>query len=702
MQPKVAISSEFFTSVLKLPKSQQEKAVKFMEQFRQNPTSSAINYEKILNARDKNLRSVRIDLAYRAIVLAPEKGDVYILLWADNHDDAYEWACNKILKINPENGVLQVLDAKYIDEASLLQNDATSSLFDKIKGKHLIRLGVPEELLPLLRTIKIPSDIENIRDKIPEEAYEALALIADGFSFEEVLSVYDMDLHNTTSRIDVEDFVSALDKPYSKKMFLLASDDEALQAMLDAPLEKWRVFLHPLQQQLVSKDWTGAVRVLGGAGTGKTVVAIHRAKWLAERLPKSSDFKILFTTYTKNLASDIEQNLKHICSPEILRKIEVINLDAWVKRFMEKQGYAVHFAFDEQVKKGIWEKALLLKPSVAELPDSFYFEEWAKVIQPQNITSLEKYFKARRLGRGTQISRTLRKQVWDVFEHYRLGLSDLDLKEVEDVYRDAIGLIQEKFIQLPYSSVIVDEAQDFGSNAFRLIRELVPEQKNDLFIVGDAHQRIYGSHVVLGQCGIKVIGRSKKLRLNYRTTEQIRNWATSVLSNHQFDDLDAGLDDQKGYRSVMTGDKPAIHCFDTEDEEKAFIIESLNKFTEAELAKICITVRRNSDVDRYAKALLLNKIPYFKIDSNSTDSVSALGVRLSTMHRIKGLEFDYMYVAGVNEGVLPLSIIDSNDVTIIREYEKKERSLLYVAVTRAKRFCCISGFGKLSKFLYSL
>jgi superfamily I DNA and RNA helicase len=134
--------------------------------------------------------------------------------------------------------------------------------------------------------------------------------------------------------------------------------------MLDAPLEKWRVFLHPLQQQLVFKDWTGPVRVLGGAGTGKTVVAIHRAKWLAEKIPKTSDCKILFTTYTKNLASDIEQNLKHICSPEILRKIEVINLDAWVKRFMENQGYTVNFAFDDKVKKDIWEKALLLKPSV--------------------------------------------------------------------------------------------------------------------------------------------------------------------------------------------------------------------------------------------------------------------------------------------------------------------------------------------------
>lgn len=274
-----------------------------------------------------------------------------------------------------------------------------------------------------------------------------------------------------------------------------------------------------------------------------------------------------------------------------------------------------------------------------------------------------------------------------MFEKYRLELNDAGLKEIEDAYRDAVTLIVSKGIQSPYTSVIVDEAQDLGLNAFKLIRYLVPEQKNDLFIVGDAHQRIYGNKVVLGHCGIKITGRSQKLRINYRTTEEIRQWAVSVLNGIAFDDLDNGVDDNKGYRSLMTGAEPLIKCFNSAAEEADFIICSLRQLTTKELSKACISVRRNSDIDRYKLALTDAKIEFFQLDSNTFDDFQHQGVRLATMHRVKGLEFDYMYVAGINEGILPLNILDSDDVTVIRAHEWRERSLLYVAISRAKRFC---------------
>lgn len=700
IKPKIAISSEFFSSVLKLPKAQQDKAIKLMEQFRQDPKATGLNYETILAVRDKNLRSVRIDQAYRAIVLAPEKGDVYILLWADKHDDAYEWARKKVLKINPENGVLQFLETEYIDEATQLKQnydvEKSKGVFVDIRDKYLIRLGVPEDLIPLVRNINYLDEIDDLKKKIPDEAYEALALLSDGSSLDEVLSAYEIN----QKPIDTTDFASALETPDSKRRFLLASNDDALKAMLDAPLEKWRVFLHPLQRALIYRDWNGPVRVLGGAGTGKTVVAMHRAKWLAEQLTESRENRILFTTYTKNLAADIAQNLKSICAPEVMRKIEVINLDAWVKRFLDKQGYKVSFSFYEQQKvKLCWDKALALKPDDPDLPDSFYQEEWKKVIQPQNVSSNVEYFSARRVGRGVKLNRAQRKAIWIVFEKYRLELNDAGLKEIEDAYRDAVTLIVSKGIQSPYTSVIVDEAQDLGLNAFKLIRHLVPEQKNDLFIVGDAHQRIYGNKVVLGHCGIKITGRSQKLRINYRTTEEIRQWAVSVLNGIEFDDLDNGVDDNKGYRSLMTGTEPLIKCFNSAAEESDFIVCSLKQLTADELSKSCISVRRNSDIDRYKLALTEAKIEFFQLDNSTFDDFQHQGVRLATMHRIKGLEFDYMYVAGINDGVLPLNILDSDDVTVIKAHEWHERSLLYVAISRAKRFCAATGFGKLSEFV---
>ena len=702
MQPKVAISSDFFNSVLKLPRAQQDKAVKLMETFRQNPKSPGINYETIQVARDKNLRSVRIDQAYRAIVLAPEKGDVYILLWADLHDDAYKWAGDRIFKINPENGVLQILDTQYVDEAQQLQQSAVAQvgLYSAIRDRYLVRLGVPEDLLPLVRQVISPLDLDELKVKLPDEAYEALALLADGISLEEVMSVYDVNLHDAPTPIDTNDFASALDTPDSKRRFLLASDDEALQAMLDAPLEKWRVFLHPLQRKLIFRNWNGPVRVLGGAGTGKTVVAMHRAKWLAEQVHESRETKVLLTTFTKNLALDIEQNLKHICAPEVLRKIEVINLDALVKSFMEKHGYKINYTFwNDKKTEELWENALTLKPSEGNLSDSFFREEWNKIIQPQNINSLENYLQARRVGRGVQLSRGMRKAVWDVFENYRVALNDAGLKEAEDVYRDALTLIENDQLQAPYTHILVDEAQDFGMNAFRLLRRLVAEDKNDLFIVGDAHQRIYGSKVVLGQCGIKITGRSHKLRINYRTTEQIRQFAVSLLKGIAFDDLDDKQDDQSGYRSLMTGAEPIIQCFDNAKAENDFIVASLQDRPEPSWLNACITVRRLKDMERYKAALTDANIPYYQIEQNTVDNAKHPGVRIATMHRVKGLEFDYMYVAGVNEGVVPLNYLDSDDVTVIREHEQKERSLLYVAITRAKRFCSITGFGQFSRFL---
>jgi superfamily I DNA/RNA helicase len=338
-------------------------------------------------------------------------------------------------------------------------------------------------------------------------------------------------------------------------------------------------------------------------------------------------------------------------------------------------------------------------PSEGNLSESFFREEWDKVVQPQNITNLEGYLQARRVGRGVQLSRSMRKAVWDVFEDYRIKLNDAGLKESEDVYRDALTLIAKDHILAPYTHILVDEAQDLGMNAFRLLRHLVDEDKNDLFIVGDAHQRIYGSKVVLGQCGIKIIGRSHKLRVNYRTTEQIRQSAVSLLKGIAFDDLDSGLDEQLGYRSLMTGAEPTIQCFTNAKEETDFIVASLQELPQDSWVKACIAVRRLSDMERYKTALKVADIPFYQIEQNTVDSVIKAGVRIATMHRVKGLEFDYMYVAGINEGVVPINNLDSDDPTVIKEHEQKERSLLYVAITRAKRFCAITGFGKFSRFM---
>ncbi len=251
----------------------------------------------------------------RGIVLAPKTGNVYVLLWIDNHDDAYKWAQNRVSRVNNESGALQVFS---VDKTAITPPERAKpkakGLFDDLKDKELLRLGVPEQLIPLTRSLKSDSDLEAQAKLYPPDAYEGLYMKAAGYSFEEVMKELDRTLEQKETK--QEDIADSLKSSESQCKFWVAENEDELQRMLDAPLEKWRVFLHPLQRNLVERDWNGPVRVLGGAGTGKTVAALHRAKWLAEYHFNSPNDKILLTTFTKNLAADIKENHLTICTEE--------------------------------------------------------------------------------------------------------------------------------------------------------------------------------------------------------------------------------------------------------------------------------------------------------------------------------------------------------------------------------------------------
>ena len=705
--PIVAISSDFMNAFAAIPKKQQGKVLEFITKFRANPTAPSINYEKIAQFKDDSLRSVRIDQTYRGIVKKPEAGNVYMLLWVDHHDKAYEWAKNKKCIINPETGSLQVYD---VDETKIPvpnQKSAHSDknnvcLFAPIHDRHLIKLGIPEELLPLVRDICSEVQLDSAAQLLPTEAHEALTALAAGYSLDEVLGQYDRTVEDEP-QIDTSDYQKALDNPDSKRRFFVVEDDIALQEILEAPLEKWRVFLHPSQRILVERDWNGPVRVLGGAGTGKTVVAIHRAKYLAEMVFTEEHDRILFTTFTRNLAADIKENLAKICPDKLMRRIEVVNLDRWVLSFLKKNDYNYDIDYGERTKS-LWEKAITLTPSELELGDSFYREEWERVIQPQAITTFAEYMKAPRVGRGVRLSRQDRKAIWPVFEEYRVLLNESNLREVDDAMRDACALIKEKGNILPYRAVIVDEAQDMGVQAFKLIREIAGEEhKNDIFIVGDAHQRIYRHKVVLGRCGIKIIGRSSKLRINYRTTEENRRWAVNLLEGVQFDDLDGGLDNQKGYTSLLHGVDPRIEHLSSFQAEIEYISLYLKQLQQemGTLQEVCLVARTHDLLKQYDGALKAKGFNTYFIRRSEAEDRRKDGVRLATMHRVKGIEFDRVIIAGVNDGIVPLEVDwnKSNDKVIQTEAENQEKALLYVAATRAKKEVIVTSFGKASRFL---
>ncbi len=698
-RPKMAMSSDFLDAFAKLPKPQQRGVRTLISRFNADSTASGLNYERIHAARDPAMRSLRIDQGYRAIVLKPEHGGVHMLLWADKHDAAYTWAERHECRINAETGALQVYEPHTEPDAAaaaLAEAAGPPLAFRNLRDRELARLGVPVAMLAEARTVRDDAELDAMQSRLPLEAYEALFLYLAGESYEDLVR----EREAPEEPVDTRDFAAALARDDSRGRFVVVDDELELEAMLNAPLERWRVFLHPSQRRLVERQWNGPTRVLGAAGTGKTVVAMHRARWLARNMPGRG--RILFITFTKNLAADIKHNLGAICKPEESARIDVTNLDRWVTRFLQGRRYEFRIGFGRN--REAWQRALDLKSAELDVPDAFYDDEWEQVVQAHGVTSREEYLRVSRVGRGARLNRAARVEAWRVFEEYRTQLAERGVKEVDDAYRDAASLLQNDRGALDYVAVIVDEAQDMGAQAYRLVRHIVPAGANDLFVVGDGHQRIYGRNkVVLGRCGIDVRGRSRKLRLNYRTTEETRSWAARFLAGRAVDDLDGGLDVDKGITSLTRGPEPLLEHFDNRHEQSAFIVAYLKqvKAEDASLRGVCIVARTRRERDAIAATLTEHGLTHVALEAGVVDVAETEGVRLATMHRVKGLEFDRVIMASINADLVPLpAAIDARGDAVERESaETEERALVYVAATRAKKELVVLSCGKPSRFL---
>lgn len=718
MQPKIALGDTFLEAFAAIPRGKQKKLMEFVSKFRRNPEATGINYEKINDASDPAFRSVRIDQEYRGIVLKPDVGNVYILLWVDKHDDAYIWARRNRCRVNPTTGVLQLFE---VDEPQVVQQKTVDTApsakpqlsitapSSKSKGPlfsldddTLLRLGVPEPLLAVIKSLSSEIELETMEKQLPVEAFEALYLLAAQTPLDQVLEEYAAPKNIA---IDTTDLAKALAHPGSQRRFHVVDDEMELIQMLEAPLERWRVFLHPSQRQLVERHWNGPVRVLGGAGTGKTVVAMHRARWLVSNVLKGNE-KLLFTTFTYNLATDISNSLKKICTPEQFSKIEVKPINEWVSHFVRRQKYPSKIVFPQGLDglyEGCWNAAKQLIPAELELPESFYREEWERVILAQQIADRMAYLKASRNGRGVALNRKQRSDIWPVFEEMRLQLSAKGLVTAEDAMHYAIHILSTGEDSRQYRAVVVDEGQDLGPEAMSLIRRLAGEQSDDLFIVGDGHQRIYQRKTSLSHCGINIRGRGKKLKINYRTTEQIRRFATALLEGISVDDLDDGNDSVTDYRSLVQGEQPQLYLANNLASESLWIIDQIKKLIEegVEQADMCIVARSQHLIDDYEQALKKAGFSICRLSRDQADDRSKPGIRLATMHRVKGLEFKAVFMAAINQGVVPLQrSIDATDDPVERRLrDLNERALFHVAATRAIRWLFISSYGAKSPYL---
>ena len=684
---KLFIHDSFFDSFATLPKQIQKKTREFLRKFRENPKSSAINYEKINTFKDQSLRTVRIDIKYRAIVQAPESGDGYHLLWVDNHDEAMDWARNKIFNWNQETQAFQLFEQPEETPTIPKTTAKQKPLFDYLSDSDLTAIGTPEQMMALVRSLMLMEDLQKAKNNLPSDVFEYLYYLAEGIPITEILE----DITAGKEEKNPMQSSNAL------KHAFIVTDDQQLEDILNGSFEKWKLFLHPSQRTLAYRDFNGPVKVTGGAGTGKTVCAVHRIKYLVDK-SQAYDKPILFTTYTKSLTQYLQETIKGLGIPE--DQIEICNIDKLIfdlandtkyKIFPSKVGY-----FSPEQEKEIWSKALEKVPSQFDV--EFLFSEYNDVILALNINSETDYLTASRVGRNTRIGRKDKVEIWKILEEFNR------LKEGNYSKLELCNLLAKYFRAQkvkPYSHLICDEIQDFSNPELSLLRSLIEEKENDMFLVGDPYQNIYRRSVNFAKSGISVRGkRSRKLKINYRTTEEIKLLAMNVVTNVQVDDFDGNQETLKGYLSLMHGNPPTYDVFATPEAEDKFILEKLRTMLSAgnmQPNEICISARTNAGVDEIKKLLNSSNIKYIDL-SNSKENANA--VKVSTFHNMKGHEFKVVFVKGVSDSTVPFRY--ANYVNLEEKekqsYEQQERSLYYVAFSRAIQSVIITGVGDKSRW----
>jgi superfamily I DNA/RNA helicase len=711
---RLAVSKDYFGSYARLPRKAQRKADEFLTKFQRDSTALSIHLEPVGGAVDGLLRSARIGDDYRVILRAPESGDVFLVLWADHHDEAYRWAATKQTAVHPATGSLQIFDAAKArpeiagppveaDSPEFEYPSKSVRLFDRFSDEQLFLAGVPRALIPSVRYVANDDELDGLLAHLPPEAGEVLTGIAAGLGLDEVLEeVLGREAAPAGAPapppVNVLDVASALARDTTQRQFRLIAGEAELDAALKFPLDVWRVFLHPRQAKIARARTKGPTRVLGGAGTGKTVVAIHRIGFLVREVFKKPDDRVLFTTFNTNLAEDLKTQLGKLLEPDELARVDVINIDAWAARHLRSRGRAIRTAFDQDQSEHFRTAYDVYGDDVHTL--EFYRAEWREVIQDQGLRTEDEYVRAVRKHRGVPLSRADRRKLWPVFQGYRDSLDRDGMCEPADVLRLAAADLDASDGQPRYRAVVVDEVQDFSADALRLVRAIAgPERPDDLFLVGDAHQRIYRRATSLSSCGIQVRGRrSQTLRLNYRTTGAICRWSMRTLEDVEVDDLDDGKADRRGYVSLREGDAPEVRCLPTSLDEERAVVDTVKAGIEIgwHPESVCIVARtRHPLVDRFGPALGRAGIDSVLLDKNEPTHG---GVRLATMHRVKGLEFAVVLLVGMSEGDVPLPTpeLRSDDPIVAAQALLREKSLVYVASSRARDELFVFASGKLS------
>ncbi|MFJ3435163.1 UvrD-helicase domain-containing protein [Streptomyces cyaneofuscatus] len=661
-----------------------------------------LKLETLKRARDPHIRTIRIDQGTRGVVLAPDSGDTYVLLRVMPHDKAIDWAIKQKASINTVTRAVEIRDIAMLDELTpayeRIAPAAEQRLFAKVSDGDLAALGIDETTLRQARALTDAEQLEIFAPYFPQDQREVLEYLAAGFSVEEVwrdvVSVSLAQVSPGDAPVDTADFATAIHRTRTRIALVTASEE--LRDILDKPFAAWRVFLHPSQHRVAYRpSYSGPAQVTGGPGTGKTVVALHRVRHLLGHL-RDGD-RVLLTTYTNALVAALRSGLAMLVEDEVLRdRVDIMTVDAFAGRVVSTSRRPLRGGEEESC----WGQAALATgfPGTAQ----FLAQEYKHVVLAQDLRTLEEYERCERRGRGSALPAASRPLVWRTIEEFTARLAADGLRTYLGTCSEAADLLDSGGPR--YRHVVVDEAQDLHPAQWRLLRAAAPARPDDLFIAGDPHQRIYDTKVSLKSVGVRVAGRSTKMRKNYRSTHEILSWSTALLVGRPFEQLadDTRNETLLGYRSSLHGTRPDMLGADSEAAELDGLVERVRGWLDSGIAsgEIGVSARFNKTGDKAVERLRQAGITAARLRGDAVAEADA--VQVGTMHAFKGLEFRCVAVIGVGAGALPYpKAVTPQEVDRLQHAADllAERCLLFVACTRARDDLYVSWSGEPSAFL---
>jgi len=683
--------ADTFTDSLARLTGEEQKAVKTTAfDLQINPAHPGMRFHKLDRARDKNFWSLRVGSDIRLIV--HKTAGSMLLCYVDHHDRAYQWAERRKLEIHPKTGAAQLVEIRETVEEVRVPAyvpgeepaPAGTPLFAGVAEDVLLGYGVPVEWLDDVR--KADEDgLLSLADHLPSEAAEALLELATG-------------VHPQMPVLPAAG-VDPFEHPDAQRRFRIMTDRDELARALEYPWDKWTVFLHPAQRRVVEKDYNGPVRVSGTAGTGKTIVALHRAVHLARNHP---DARVLLTTFSEMLANALHTRLRRLIGnePRLAERLEVHAIDAVGKRLYEAQWGPANIAPRDHVQQLIEEAKSRVED--AEFSARFLMSEWEDVVDAWQLESWEAYRDVKRLGRKTRLPESRRAVLWAVFEEVKASLREQGLMTRAGMFSRLAETIRERR-HPPFEFAVVDEAQDIRVAQLRFLAALGGDRPNSLFFAGDLGQRIFQSPFSWKSLGVDIRGRSRTLRINYRTSHQIRMQADRLLGP-EVADVDGNAEDRRGTVSVFNGPSPDILVLESVEAE----VEAVGAWLTArngegvEPREIAVFVRSPGQLERARAAARESGLPSDVLDERMETNPGSMSI--STMHLAKGLEFRAVAVMACDDEVAPLqerieSVADDAD---LEEVYNTERHLLYVACTRARDHLLVTGIEPASEFLDDL